>query len=105
MKGASVKFNSLSDAEKAVEQLLRKVNEEFSKLIRATDEQKGELLFLQTLSLALLRSMPPEIQLNAAGQLGNLVESVRRSHLYSDASDDVIRSFDHYAALHTSPKP
>jgi hypothetical protein len=71
-------------------------DKEFKNIITALDQQKGELLYLHALFNSLMRSMPPEVQSDVIGHFDEAVEPVRRALLFSQASDDVTASFEHY---------
>lgn len=73
-------------------------DEEFERLITVTDQQKGELLFLQTILVSLFRAMPRSVQTDALNRFDKAAEAVRASALHSEAGDQVLASFDHYAA-------
>ena len=69
---------------------------EIKKLISVTNQQKGELLFLQALLTSIMKSTPPEFQSDVLGHFDKAVQSMRNAHLYSEASDEVLSAFEHY---------
>lgn len=73
-------------------------DEEFERLVAVTDQQKGELLFLQTIVVSLFRAMPRPVQTDALNRFDKAVESIRTSALYSEAGDRVLASFDYAVA-------
>lgn len=71
---------------------------QIDQLISVTHQQKGELLYLQTLLLALLRSIPPELQSVVIAQFDRQAEIARKTLLFSDADDAVAEAFEHYVS-------
>lgn len=69
---------------------------EIEQLIKVVDQQKGELLYLQTLIIALMRSMPEESQATVYQNFLKAADSSRNAALFSEASEDVIFAFEHY---------
>ncbi|MGZ8174674.1 MULTISPECIES: hypothetical protein [Methylobacter] len=74
------------------------LDNEIKKLISVTNQQKGELLFLQALLVSIMRSTPPEFQSEVIGRFDKAAESTRSAHLYSEASDEVLEAFEHYVS-------
>lgn len=69
---------------------------DLSKLIDVVHAQKGELAFLQTLVLALLRSLSFEQRGEAIREFDKEVEAARSVLLYSVAPEEVLASFEHH---------
>lgn len=76
--------------------------QQFQNLVLAVDQQKGELLYLESLFISIIQAMSPEIQASAFQYFLKASESAKRAALFSQASEDVISTFDAYVEAYKS---
>ena len=74
------------------------MNNDIANLIGIVNHQKGELMFLETLVLAILRSLPSKILGDALRQFDAEVEMARNTLLNQNWSE-VLDSFDKHVKV------
>ena len=71
-------------------------NPEIEQLISVSNQQKGELLFQQTLLVSLFRAMPSHIQTDALNRFDQHAIAVRDAALFASADDEILEAFEYH---------
>lgn len=66
------------------------------KVIAAINDQKAQLLALQSLAVSLLRAMPPDMREQALQEWDTETESAKTVLLNSNAPEELLRGYDRY---------
>ena len=74
------------------------MNNDIANLIGIVNHQKGELMFLETLALAMLRSLPSKILSDTLRQFDSEVEMARNALLQKNWSE-VLDAFDKHVNI------
>ena len=80
------------------------MNNDIATLIGIVNEQKGELMFLETLVLAILRSLPSNILADALRRIDSEVEMARNALLDKNWLE-VLDSFDKHTKILKDIRP